>query len=41
MSRFVATLRDQQADARKVDEAIARNLAWLGHGRQEEKQPSY
>lgn len=32
MQRLVATLRGQQAEARKLDETIARNLKELGYG---------
>jgi len=30
--RIVATLRDQQAEAARLDQAIARNLEELGYG---------
>jgi len=32
MKRFTATLREQQAEAAKLDEVIARNLKELGYG---------
>ena len=32
MTRLVAQLREQQAEAAKLDEAIARNLEGLGYG---------
>jgi len=32
MRRLVAQLREQQAEARRLDEAIGRNLKELGYG---------
>ncbi|MEW5825254.1 MAG: hypothetical protein AB1778_00275 [Candidatus Bipolaricaulota bacterium] len=32
MQRLIASLREQQAEAKKLDEAIAKNMKELGHG---------
>ena len=32
MQRLIASLRERQAEAKKLDEAIAKNMKELGHG---------